>query len=104
MYIKGMANDLQRVKKQDILVAIREAKHPDGSRGVAYIPNTKVTVEVEGVRNMPRGGAMAAWSYVYTLIDPLYQLNGGKCYGQRGQASFVAAAFKWLNSEKRNGN
>ena len=89
------------IKRQQVIDAIRQARHEDGSKGLAYIEGTRVAVEVEGVYN--GRGSLVSWSFVYTLIDPLYLLNGNRCFGQKGQASFVGSVTRWLNSEKRNG-
>jgi hypothetical protein len=89
------------ITRQQVIEAVKQAKHNDGSRGLAYIAGTRVIVEVEGVYNSRT--STTPWSFVYTLIDPSYPLNGNRCFGQKGQASFVDAATRWLNSEKRNG-
>ena len=91
----------EKITRKQVLEACRRAKHEDGSRGLAYIEGTRVAVECEGVYNRP--GSLVSWSWVYTLIDPLYALNGNRCFGQKGAGAFAAAVTRWLNSEKRNG-
>ena len=90
-----------KITQEQVKAAIKQAKHESGSRGLASIEGTRVAVEVEGVYNAP--GSLVSWSYVYTLIDPLYPLNGNRCFGQKHKISFVSAVTRWLNSEKRNG-
>jgi hypothetical protein len=67
--------------------------HPDGS--VSLDSDGRFKIVAHKVANMPRGGSMPAWKWLYFLI-----IDGKKTGGYDNKKSFVSWAAKAIKGAK----
>jgi hypothetical protein len=76
------------MKKADINANFRDARKTGGA-----IKADGWTFIATMAPNMPRGGPMAAWDYIYTLVNP----SGTRHQLGKGQASATNFADRIIN-------
>lgn len=78
------------VTQKEILEACRQAKrNANGLRST----DEGWTVKAVRISNMPRGGPMAAWKWVYYLVSPINEQFGG--YDRMDSFAHWASNFIW---------